>query len=62
MVCQMELTSHMLMATAFGTLKNGENELADQLLEQSGDNTLTLMDTGYYSLGLLKVSCLTDWH
>lgn len=52
----------MLMATAFGTLKNGENELADQLLEQSGDNTLTLMDTGYYSLGLLKVSCLTDWH
>ncbi|PUZ94668.1 IS4 family transposase, partial [Acinetobacter nosocomialis] len=28
MVCQMELTSHLLTAAAFGTMKNSENELA----------------------------------
>ncbi|MDO2177169.1 transposase, partial [Escherichia coli] len=49
MVCQMELTSHLLTAAAFGTMKNSENELAEQLIEQTGDNTLTLMDKGYYS-------------
>ncbi len=51
MVCQMELTSHLLTAAAFGTMKNSENELAEQLIEQTGDNTLTLMDKGYYSRG-----------
>ncbi|VCW52048.1 Putative transposase (identified by ISEscan HMM) [Escherichia coli] len=56
MVCQMELTSHLLTAAAFGTMKNSENELAEQLIEQTGDNTLTLMDKGYYSLGLLNAS------
>ncbi|MFP1452730.1 IS4 family transposase [Escherichia coli] len=35
-------------------VKNSENELAEQLIEQTGDNTLTLMDKGYYSLGLLN--------
>ncbi|BES34299.1 hypothetical protein Ef22C036LT_45060 (plasmid) [Escherichia fergusonii] len=50
----MELTSHLLTAAAFGTMKNSENELAEQLIEQTGDNTLTLMDKGYYSLGLLN--------
>lgn len=54
MVCQMELTSHLLTAAAFGTMKNSENELAEQLIEQTGDNTLTLMDKGYYSPGLLN--------
>lgn len=54
MVCQMELTSHLLTAAAFGTMKNSENELAEQLIGQTGDNTLTLMDKGYYSLGLLN--------
>ncbi|WP_252187259.1 transposase, partial [Escherichia coli] len=39
MVCQMELTSHLLTAAAFGTMKNSENELAEQLIEQTGDNT-----------------------
>ncbi len=29
-------------------------KLAEQLIEQTGDNTLTLMDKGYYSLGLLN--------
>nr|WP_277873097.1 transposase [Kluyvera intermedia] len=50
----MELTSHLLTAAAFGTMKNSENELAGQLIEQTGDNTLTLMDKGYYSLGAVK--------
>lgn len=54
MVCQMELTSHLLTAAAFDTMKNSENELAEQLIEQTGDNTLTLMDKGYYSLGPLN--------
>ncbi|WP_024525089.1 IS4 family transposase, partial [Edwardsiella hoshinae] len=54
MVCQMELTSHLLTAAAFGTMKNSETELAEQLIGQTGDNTLTLMDKGYYSLGLLN--------
>lgn len=54
MVCQMELTSHLLTTAAYGTMKNSENELAEQLIEQTGDNTLTLMDKGYYSPGLLN--------
>ncbi|WP_146742563.1 transposase, partial [Lonsdalea quercina] len=53
-VCQMELTGHLPTAAAFGTMKNSENELAEQLIEPTGDNTLTLMDKGYYSLGLLN--------
>lgn len=62
MVCQMELTSHLLTAAAFGTMKNSENELAEQLIEQTGDNTLTLMDKGYYSLGLLNTRSLAGEH
>jgi putative transposase len=50
----MELTSHLLTAAAFGTMKDSENALAEKLIEQTGDNTLTLMDKGYYSLGLLN--------
>lgn len=59
MVCQMELTIHLLTAAAFGTMKNSENE---QLIEQTGDNTLTLMDKGYYSLGLLNAWSLAGEH
>lgn len=62
MVCQMELTSHLLTAAAFGTMKNSENELAEQLIEQTGDNTLTLMDKGYYSPGLLNAWSLAGEH
>lgn len=54
MVCQMELTSHLLTAAAFGTMKESEYTLAEQLINQTGDNTLTLLDKGYYSLGLLN--------
>lgn len=54
MVCQMELTSHLLTAAAFGTMKESVYTLAEQLIAQTGDNTLTLLDKGYYSLGLLN--------
>lgn len=54
MVCQMELTSHLLTAAAFGTMKESEYTLAEQLINLTGDNTLTLLDKGYYSLGLLN--------
>lgn len=50
----MELTSHLLTAAAFGTMKESETTLAEQLIAQTGDNTLTLLDKGYYSLGLLN--------
>ena len=43
MVCQMELTSHLLTAMAFGMMSNSENELAERHIEQTGDNTLTLI-------------------
>ncbi len=49
MVCQMELTSHLITAAAFGTIKDSEYTLAEQLIDQTADNTLT-----YYSLGLLN--------
>ncbi|WCG82613.1 IS4 family transposase [Pectobacterium sp. A5351] len=54
MVCQMELTSHLITAAAFGTMKDSEYTLAEQLIDQTADNTLTLLDKGYYSLGLLN--------
>lgn len=54
MVCQMELTSHLLTAAAFGTMKDSEYTLVEQLISQTGDNTLTLLDKGFYSLGLLN--------
>lgn len=62
MACQMELTSHLLTTAAFGTMKNSGNELAEQLIEQTGDNTLTLMDKGYYSPGLLNTWSLAGEH
>ncbi|MEI7269691.1 transposase, partial [Pectobacterium versatile] len=41
-------------AAVFGTMKDSECTLAEQLIVQTGDNTLTLLDKGYYSLGLLN--------
>ncbi|OAT15996.1 transposase [Buttiauxella gaviniae ATCC 51604] len=38
MVCQMELTSHLLTVAAFGTMKESEYTLAEQLINQTGDN------------------------
>jgi hypothetical protein len=53
MVCQMELTSHLLTASAFDAVAANEMTLAEQLIEQTPDNSLTLFDKGFYSLGLL---------
>lgn len=54
MVCQMEVTSHLLAGTAFGSVSAiSEIDLAAQLVAQTADHTLTTMDKGFYALGLL---------
>ena len=53
MVCQMELTSHLLTAAAFDSVAENEMSLAAQLVDQTPDHSLTLFDKGFYSLGLL---------
>lgn len=54
MVCQMEVTSHLLTGSAFGSVsQTSEVDLAAQLAEQTPEHTLTLMDKGFYALGLL---------
>lgn len=53
MVCQMELTSHLLTAAAFDSVAVSEMVVAEQLIAQTPDHTLTLFDKGFYSLGLL---------
>lgn len=53
MVCQMELTSHLLTASAFDSVAENEMSLAAQLIDSTPDNSLTLFDKGFYSLGLL---------
>ncbi|WP_299998782.1 IS4 family transposase [uncultured Cedecea sp.] len=54
MVCQMEVTSHLLSGVTFGSVsETSEVDLAAQLAEQTPDNSLTIMDKGFYALGLL---------
>jgi IS4 transposase len=53
MVCQMELTSHLLTAAAFDSVAENEMSLAAQLIDKTPDHSLTLFDKGFYSLGLL---------
>lgn len=53
MVCQMELTSHLLTAAAFDSVEHSEVRLAAQLIEKTPDHSLTLFDRGFYALGLL---------
>lgn len=53
MVCQMELSSHLITASAFDDYAVNEMTLAEQLIESTPDNSLTLFDRGFYSLGLL---------
>ncbi|WP_023603053.1 IS4 family transposase [Aliivibrio logei] len=53
MVCQMELTSHLLINSAFDSTKVSEMVLAEQLISSTPDNSITLFDKGFYSLGLL---------
>ncbi len=53
MVCQMELTSHLLTASAFDSVVENEMSLAARLIDSTPDHSLTLFDKGFYSLGLL---------
>ncbi len=53
MVCQMELTSHLLTASAFDSVAQNEMTLAAKLIDSTPDHSLTLFDKGFYSLGLL---------
>lgn len=57
MVCQMELTSHLLTAAAFDSVAVDEMTLAAQLISQTPGHSLTIFDRGFYSLGLLH-----QWH
>lgn len=53
MVCQMELTSHLLVNSAFEGYHSNEMKLAEQLIDTTPDHSLTLFDRGFYSPGLL---------
>ena len=53
MVCQMELSSHLITGSAFDSYAVNEMVLAEKLIETTPDNSLTLFDRGFYSLGLL---------
>jgi len=53
MVCQMELTSHLLVNSVFDSTKVSEMVLAEQLIASTPEHSLTLFDKGFYSLGLL---------
>ena len=53
MVCQMELSSHLLTASAFDDYSVNEMVLAERLIEDTPDHSLTMFDRGFYSLGLL---------
>jgi hypothetical protein len=56
MVCMMELSSHLLIDSAFDSVAENEMNLAAKLIARVPDNSLTLFDKGFYSLGLLH-----DW-
>ena len=56
MVCMMELSSHLIIDSAFDSVAESEMNLASQLTARIPDNSLTLFDKGFYSLGLLN-----DW-
>ena len=53
MVCQMELSSHLLTQSVFDSVSVNEMVLAEGLIEETPDYSLTLFDKGFYSLGLL---------
>jgi len=57
MVCLMELTSHLLLGSTFDSCRSSEMVLAEDLIDSTPDNSLTLFDRGFYSLGLLN-----RWH
>jgi hypothetical protein len=49
----MEITNHQLINRVFSDYRTNEMVLAEQLIERTPDNSLTIFDKGYYSLGLL---------
>ncbi|REL35194.1 IS4 family transposase [Thalassotalea euphylliae] len=49
----MEVSSHLLLDSAFDSRHVGEMTLAERLLPTVPEESLTLFDRGYYSLGLL---------
>ena len=53
MVCLMELSSHLINASAFDSESVSEMRLAAQLTDRVPDNSIPLFDKGYYSPGLL---------
>lgn len=53
MVCQMELSSHLLTNAVFNSVAENEMTLAAQLIDSTPDHSLTVFDKGFYSLGLL---------
>lgn len=53
MVCLMELSSHLINASAFDSENVSEMRLAAQLAERTPDESITLFDKGFYSPGLL---------
>jgi hypothetical protein len=56
MVCMMELSSHLILNSAFDSVAENEINLAAKLVDKVPDKSLTLFDKGFYSLGLLY-----DW-
>ncbi|MFV7670143.1 transposase, partial [Shewanella algae] len=53
MVCMMELSSHLVLNSAFDSVAVSEMSLAAELISSIPNNSLTLFDRGFYSLGLL---------
>ncbi|MCV5404366.1 IS4 family transposase, partial [Escherichia coli] len=65
MLCQMELTSHLLVQAVMESCAVNEMVLAAQLIARTPDHSLTLFDKGFYSLGLLHAwqttGCERHW-
>ena len=53
MLCQMELTSHLLTQTVMDSCAVNEMVLAEQLIEKTPDNSLTLFDKGASTTGVI---------
>ncbi len=59
MLCQMELTSHLLVQAVMESCAVNEMVLAERLVARTPDHSLTLFDKGFYSLGLLHAGQTT---
>lgn len=55
MVCQIEVTCHLLSGVAFGSVsETGEVDLAVRQAEQTPSHSLTIMNKGFYALRFLR--------